>query len=68
MKSNNQIKLAVINCCYSENVAQMFIDAGVPSVISVCKDLKIEDKVSCAFISDFYRELFTGGKSLNFAF
>lgn len=35
----------------------MFIEAGIPIVISVCKDLLIEDSVAKQFAVNFYLEL-----------
>ena len=53
-------KLVFINACHSAAVAQVFVDAGVPCVIAVQSELKIEDKIARKFSEAFYWQLFEG--------
>ena len=56
--SLNSIQIVFVNACHSEEVGRVFLEAGVPCVIAVQSELKIEDKVAQSFSKIFYQELF----------
>ena len=56
-----------VNACHSEEVAKVFSNAGVPCVIAVQSELKIEDHIAQKFSETFYWQLFEG-KSVGEAF
>ena len=62
-----QTKIVFVNACHSEEVAKVFSEAGVPCVITVQSDLKIEDGIAQEFSKAFYWQLFDG-KSVQEAF
>jgi len=57
---NFSTQLVFINACHSEAVARVFIDAGVPCVVAVNSELKIEDSIAQRFSESFYWQLFEG--------
>lgn len=59
-KLNPDIKLVFVNACHSEQVARVFADAGVPSVIAVQSQLQIADIVARNFAQKIYGYLFDG--------
>lgn len=65
IKFNTQ--LVFINACFSEEVARVFYDAGVPCVVAVHSQTKIEDSIAQQFSELFYWQLFEG-KSIEDAF
>jgi len=54
------IKIVFVNACYSENIAKVFQEAGIPIVIAVQSDLKISDDVAQYFSKELYNELLDG--------
>lgn len=62
-----KIKLVFVNACHSEEVAKVFVDAGVPCVIAIQSELKIADNVAQKFANQFYDQIFDG-KSIKEAF
>ena len=55
---HNNTQIVFVNACHSEEVGRVFLEAGVPCVIAVQSELKIEDKVAQSFSKIFYQELF----------
>lgn len=53
------IKIVFVNACHSEEVGRVFLEAGIPCVIAVQSELKIEDKIAQSFAENFYREIFS---------
>ena len=43
---DNIIKLVFVNACHSLEIAKVFLEAGVPYVIAVQSELKIEEKAA----------------------
>lgn len=43
---NHRVELVFINACHSAGVGQVFLEAGVPVVIAVQSELKIEDQAA----------------------
>ena len=60
-------QIVFVNACHSEEVARVFQEAGVPCVIAVQSELKIEDHIAQKFSETFYWQLFEG-QSINEAF
>ena len=56
----NNVKLAFVNACHSEEVGKIFYEAGIPFVIAVQSNLKIEDKAATTFSKTFYMDLISG--------
>lgn len=54
------MKLVFFNACHSEEVGKIFKESGIPFVIAVQSDLKIEDKAALTFSSSFYLNIFSG--------
>jgi len=63
----SETDIVFVNTCHSEEVARVFQEAGVPCVIAVQSELKIEDHVAQMFSEAFYRYFFEG-KSVRKAF
>ncbi|KAL4481100.1 hypothetical protein ABPG72_015055 [Tetrahymena utriculariae] len=59
-QKNCNVKLVFFNACHSEEVGKIFYEAGIPFVIAVQSDLKIEDKAALTFSSSFYMNIFSG--------
>jgi len=38
--------MVFVNACYSENIAKVFKEAGIPIVVAVQSDLKISDEIA----------------------
>ena len=53
-----KVKLVFVNACHSEEVAQVFVQAGVPCVIAIQSELKIADNVAQKFSNHFYDQIF----------
>lgn len=53
--NNSNIQVVFVNACHSEEVGRVFLEAGVPCVIAVQSELKIEDKVAQIFSKNFYQ-------------
>ena len=60
-------QIVFINACHSEEVARVFMDAGVSCVVAVHSELKIEDSIAQKFSESFYWQLFEG-KSISDSF
>ena len=57
IKENPKIKnieLLFINACFSEEIAEIFLDSGVGCVVSIQRETKIVDKISKDFSKHFY--------------
>lgn len=52
--------MTFINACHSEEVAKVFVEAGVECVIAVQSELKIDDYIAQKFSEQFYWQLFEG--------
>ncbi|ETV66052.1 hypothetical protein, variant 4 [Aphanomyces astaci] len=57
---NSPLRLVVVQACYSHNVATAFLACGIPHVIAIKFDQKIEDVASSVFTKAFYTALATG--------
>eukprot|EP00301_Raphidiophrys_heterophryoidea_P026692 c9275_g1_i1.p1 GENE.c9275_g1_i1~~c9275_g1_i1.p1 ORF type:complete len:1281 (-),score=214.78 c9275_g1_i1:630-4415(-) len=57
---HENLKCVVVSACHSQKVGQVFLDAGVPNVVCVEEDKKIEDSRAIKFESHFYTSLFRG--------
>ncbi|CAK4570003.1 unnamed protein product [Aphanomyces euteiches] len=57
---NSPLRLVVVQACYSHHVATAFLACGIPHVIAIKFDQKIEDKAASVFTKAFYRALATG--------
>jgi len=64
---NFNTQLVFVNACHSEEVAKVFMEAGVPCVVAVHSELKIEDTIAQKFSESFYWQLFEG-KTIEDAF
>lgn len=62
-----KIKLVIVNTCHSEEVANIFAQAGVPCVIAIQTELQSTDSVARKFSNIFYDQIFDG-KSIKDAF
>jgi len=60
-------KIVFVNACHSEEVAKVFYEAGVPCVIAVQSELKIEDTIAQKFSETLYWHLLEG-KTIGEAF
>ncbi|KAF0687326.1 Aste57867_20936 [Aphanomyces stellatus] len=58
--TNSLLRLVVVQACYSHNVAMAFLGLGIPHVIAIKFDQKIEDLAAAAFTKAFYMALATG--------
>ena len=61
------IQLVFVNACHSEEVARVFLNAGVPCVIAVQSAYGILDDVATNFSHHFYDQL-SDGKTIREAF
>ncbi|EAS04920.2 CHAT domain protein (macronuclear) [Tetrahymena thermophila SB210] len=50
-------KLTFVNACHSEEVGLMFLNSGIPFVVAVQSNLKIQDKAAQIFSNSFYMGL-----------
>jgi hypothetical protein len=53
-------KLVVISACKSEKIGDIFIDAGVPAVISVNYFDSVDDEIALEFAKNLYSFLYDG--------
>ncbi|ETW05969.1 hypothetical protein, variant 1 [Aphanomyces invadans] len=60
ISKNSPLRLVVVQACYSHNVATAFLSCGIPHVIAIKFDQKIEDIASSVFTKAFYTALATG--------
>ena len=62
MKSvyDHQIKLAFINACHSEQMGNIFFNAGIPVVVCVSSGEEIDDDCCKEFSRQFYKSLLEG--------
>ena len=56
----SSVKLVFVNACHSEEVAKVFLQAGVPCVIAIQSELRIADSVAQKFSQHFYNHIFDG--------
>ena len=56
----NQIKIAFVSACQSEHISEIFLNSGIPIVISVNSQKLIMDRVCKLFSRHFYRNLLDG--------
>ena len=56
----SSVKLVFVNACHSEEVAKVFVQAGVPCVIAIQSELRIADSVAQKFSQHFYNHIFDG--------
>ena len=56
----SQISLVFVSACFSEPVAEVFIEAGVPVVVCVHSATKVLDEVAQKFAESFYEGLLAG--------
>ena len=56
----NNIKMAFVSACQSEEIGEIFLKSGVPVVVSVNSDQEIMDEVCQIFSSTFYDFLLSG--------
>jgi predicted ATPase len=53
-------ELAVISACHSEKIGALLVEAGVPHVIAVTRDVPVTDQAAIVFVGQFFRSLFHG--------
>lgn len=59
-RPTHDIKLAFVSACQSEEIGKIFLEAGIPIVISVNSEQNIMDQVCNIFSQQFYRNLLDG--------
>ena len=57
--------MAFVSACQSEQIGQIFLDAGIPAVIAVNSETQIMDEVCKSFSKMFYKHLLNGGSIEN---
>jgi len=55
-----EIQMVFIAACHSKRIGQIFLDAGVPIVISVNQHSMIADDICIEFSKHFYQLLLDG--------
>lgn len=58
--ASSSVEVAVVNSCYGRASAQIFVDAGVPHVVSADNEGRLRDKVAATFSRGFYLALIAG--------
>ena len=58
--TNHQLDFVFVSACFSKNVGQAFVDAGVPHVVCVNIDSALLDLEARTFTRSFYLSLFVG--------
>lgn len=56
----SNVKIAFISSCFSEQIGEIFYQAGIPVVISVNQDSMILNEVCILFMRHFYMQLMAG--------
>jgi hypothetical protein len=56
----NYADVIFVSACYSENIGQVFLDAGFPCVICVHSSCEILDDAAMLFASRFYHGIMLG--------
>jgi len=54
------VKFVFVSACHSENVGNMFVEAGVPHVISIKSAEQVDDQAANVFTKFFYMALLAG--------
>ena len=67
LELNFKTRIIFVNACHSEEVAQVFYEAGAPCVIAIQSELKIEDVIAQKFSENLYLQLLEG-KTIGEAF
>ena len=68
MHGNTANLIVLVNACYSETVANVFLEAGVRCVVAVHQQTRILDVAVKEFTHEFYRQLFSRNQSIRDAF
>lgn len=68
MRGNTANLIVLVNACYSETVANVFLEAGVRCVVAVHQQTRILDVAVKEFTHEFYRQLFSRNQSIRDAF
>ena len=58
--SGARVSLAFVSACYSEAAGLAFVQAGVPHVVAIRRDVKVLDEASRTFAQQFYLALLVG--------
>ena len=68
MKGNVRNLIVLVNACYSQTVASVFLKAGVRCVIAVHQQTRVLDTAVKMFTQEFYRQLFFCHQSIREAY
>lgn len=68
MRGNTGNLIVLVNACYSETVAHVFLEAGVRCVVAVHQQTRILDVAVKEFTHEFYNQLFRRNQSIRDAF
>ncbi|MBU7016076.1 MAG: tetratricopeptide repeat protein [Theionarchaea archaeon] len=60
IRTRGSFELAIVSACYSEKIAAMLVEAGIPHVVAVMCDVPVLDRAAIVFIGQFLRSLFHG--------
>jgi tetratricopeptide (TPR) repeat protein len=60
IRMEGAFELAIVSACYSEKIAAMLVEAGIPHVVAVKCDVPVLDHAAIVFIGQFFRSLFHG--------
>jgi len=58
--ATGQTKLVFVSACFSEDIGEVFVQAGVPHVVAVRREAKVADLVAHEFSIEFHKHLFLG--------
>ena len=56
-EAGSKLQVAVLVSCYPSKMARIFIDAGVPHVVSIQREKKFRDETASLFVTTFYKAL-----------
>ena len=68
MRGSSANLIVLVNACYSETVANVFLESGVRCVVAVHQQTRILDVAVREFTHEFYRQLFSRNQSVRDAF
>jgi len=64
----HHLRIVFVSMCHSGDVAEKFVEMGVPHVVAVNNDEKVKDQMAIKFAEHFYNLFFAQGQSISEAF
>lgn len=62
------LEVAFVSACHSVEGGEAFVKAGVPHVIAVRRDARVQDRAACLFAEAFYYALLRANRTVRQAF